>query len=337
MLLEAQLREAMLMALANTALVGSAATMLVGYVLCRVSATRIGTDFSLGRLESVELQRAVLVYKKVFERLQEIRSERGKAGPGWLARHSHRKRRMQEFARELRDLQAYAAHLRSTIKTLRCKPFRRFKWWLRMDSSRFALSCSLAICLTLIAGLGACTYGFKQLAPLDQQQALADEVGALVGLFAPQAPAERISDLSSNLPWLLAAIAAALYLYRRTQLRIEHARQFRELKKFALIDPDALMPEAAPEAAANDQPASEAGAKPAPGASSQNEKPWCTVLGLSASATLEEVKQAYRTRVRQNHPDLVHGMSPMLREIAEAQTKQLNAAYREALSSLEQV
>jgi curved DNA-binding protein CbpA len=65
-----------------------------------------------------------------------------------------------------------------------------------------------------------------------------------------------------------------------------------------------------------------------------DEASWFDVLGLSPSATIEEVKEAYRVRLKQNHPDRVHGMSPLFKTLAEAETKKLNVAYEEALAVL---
>jgi DnaJ-domain-containing protein 1 len=64
------------------------------------------------------------------------------------------------------------------------------------------------------------------------------------------------------------------------------------------------------------------------------EKYWFDVLGVSPSATLEDVKQAYKVLVKQNHPDRVHSMSAVFRELAEAETKKLNMAYAEAPTCL---
>jgi DnaJ like chaperone protein len=64
-----------------------------------------------------------------------------------------------------------------------------------------------------------------------------------------------------------------------------------------------------------------------------NEEDWIHILGVSASATIAEVKQAYKTLIKQNHPDRVQGMSQAFKKLAEIETKKINAAYRQALSA----
>ena len=48
---------------------------------------------------------------------------------------------------------------------------------------------------------------------------------------------------------------------------------------------------------------------------------------------MEEVRKAYKNLIKQNHPDRVHDMSPVFRDLAELETKKVNATYRQALSS----
>ncbi|MFP2925988.1 J domain-containing protein [Pyxidicoccus sp. 3LG] len=52
-----------------------------------------------------------------------------------------------------------------------------------------------------------------------------------------------------------------------------------------------------------------------------------TTLGLSPEATLEEARVARNALLQQYHPDKVAGLGPKLREVAEAETKKLNAAF----------
>lgn len=51
------------------------------------------------------------------------------------------------------------------------------------------------------------------------------------------------------------------------------------------------------------------------------------ILGLSPSASLAQVKQAYRKRMKECHPDLFAGMDQQAKDLAERWTKALNAAY----------
>jgi hypothetical protein len=51
------------------------------------------------------------------------------------------------------------------------------------------------------------------------------------------------------------------------------------------------------------------------------------ILGLSPSASLAEIKMAYRKRVRACHPDLFAGTDEAAKALAERWTKALNAAY----------
>jgi DnaJ-domain-containing protein 1 len=51
------------------------------------------------------------------------------------------------------------------------------------------------------------------------------------------------------------------------------------------------------------------------------------ILGVSPSATMVEIKMAYRKRIKECHPDLFAGMESPAKALAERWTKALNAAY----------
>lgn len=61
---------------------------------------------------------------------------------------------------------------------------------------------------------------------------------------------------------------------------------------------------------------------------------WHEVLGVSKGASLEEVQTAYRSLIRQYHPDKVATLGEELRELAERKSKAINKAYNDALAAV---
>lgn len=51
------------------------------------------------------------------------------------------------------------------------------------------------------------------------------------------------------------------------------------------------------------------------------------LLGLTPGASFEEARAARNALLQQYHPDKVAGLGPKLREVAEAETKRINAAF----------
>ena len=60
---------------------------------------------------------------------------------------------------------------------------------------------------------------------------------------------------------------------------------------------------------------------------SQQSSHYRTILGVSPSASREEIREAYRQRMREYHPDKVSHLGPDLRSLAESKAKQINEAY----------
>jgi DnaJ like chaperone protein len=55
------------------------------------------------------------------------------------------------------------------------------------------------------------------------------------------------------------------------------------------------------------------------------------VLGVQPSATKDEISAAYKRKISEYHPDKVTRMGKEIRELAEQRSKEINAAYEEAL------
>jgi len=54
---------------------------------------------------------------------------------------------------------------------------------------------------------------------------------------------------------------------------------------------------------------------------------WYLILGVREAATREEITAAYKKLISQYHPDKVAQMGTEIRALAEAKSKQINAAY----------
>jgi DnaJ-domain-containing protein 1 len=57
---------------------------------------------------------------------------------------------------------------------------------------------------------------------------------------------------------------------------------------------------------------------------------WWEILETSERATLEEVKAAYRAKVRKYHPDKVNDLATEFQELADRRMKEINQAYERA-------
>lgn len=61
---------------------------------------------------------------------------------------------------------------------------------------------------------------------------------------------------------------------------------------------------------------------------------WWTVLGVRETASREQIVAAYRDALRKTHPDKVAHLSDKLRQVAEQETRRINAAYEAAQQAL---
>lgn len=57
---------------------------------------------------------------------------------------------------------------------------------------------------------------------------------------------------------------------------------------------------------------------------------WYVVLGVSRNASIDEIQTAYKSLIRQYHPDKVASLGEELRTLAERKSKAINVAYKQA-------
>jgi DnaJ like chaperone protein len=81
-------------------------------------------------------------------------------------------------------------------------------------------------------------------------------------------------------------------------------------------------PGGGPGGASRDDPA-----RPVTGDTTVTLSNWYRILGVRENSTREEIVAAYKKMISQYHPDKVAQMGPDIRAVAEAKTKQINAAY----------
>lgn len=58
---------------------------------------------------------------------------------------------------------------------------------------------------------------------------------------------------------------------------------------------------------------------------------WSQVLQVDENASLEEIRQAYKTQISQYHPDKVAALGVELQLLADKKSKEISQAYRTAL------
>jgi hypothetical protein len=294
--------------------------LILGYIRQVLAGRRVRPEFALRKSEISELDRAVALYDQVCRRLETI--ERPTQEPPRLWRALFDRADDVPDAEERDDLQAHAQHLRGTIARLRRRPLQRLHAWVHAAAAQSALAGAIAaygvaLALAIAASL---TPG---------QAAWADELSARPALVWYPLDA-RLFYANAVAAGCAAAVAALFYLLRRARLRRDYALEVCAFEDLAYADPPG--PAAPPE----DQAAFDPSPQVEANENNANDT-WFAVLGLTSAATIDDVRDAYKTLIKQNHPDRVHGMAPAFRALAEAETKRINAAYRQALACLPQL
>jgi len=299
--------------------------LILGYARQALAARRVRPEFSLRKSETLELNRAVSLYENVSRRLKEVESRADPPGGFWRGLFDRRPTPSPADAEEFDDLQAHAQHLQATIVRLKRRPLRRLRSWIHIISARCALGRALA---AHVAALGLLIAAFR----MPGQPAWADELTAGASKAAVWYPLDERLFYANAAAAGFAAIAMALfYLLQRLRLRRDYELEFCAFRDLADSDPgQAVEQPQADQAGAEAPPHRDAGESGA-------DAGWHAVLGLSPESSLEQVKDAYKTLIKQNHPDRVHDMSPAFRVLAEAETKKITGAYRAALTAISSV
>jgi hypothetical protein len=291
--------------------------LLLGYARKALAVRHTRPEFSLRKSEALELDRAVRLYEDVRSRLKTLENKGDRSKSLWegLLRQDG----IERDDDEVDDLRAHAQLLRETIVRLKRRPLQRLRSWMHLISSKSALG----------RGLAAHVVGFALLLVIfrgPEQPAWADEVTTGARTVLAWYPFDaRLFYANAVATGFAAAAVPLFYLARWIGLRREYGYEFNTFKELARSDPGQLF---------DQLDIAEAGADAATGADTNEagaDEAWQDVLGLPSSATIEQVKEAFKRLVKQNHPDRLHDMSPALRTLAETETKRLNAAFRQAL------
>jgi hypothetical protein len=299
--------------------------LLLSYLRQSVLARRLRPDFTLRKSEASELNRALSVHEGVRRRLDEMHDGPELSNSLWWTALSRQSEALYQ-GEEFEDLEAHAQHLRAMISRLRRQPLLRLRSWIHGKSAQFALGHAVAVYIVSFVLLLLLAFHIAD------QPAWARELHARASDAFVWYPFDPRLFYANGIATGFTAIAMPiLYWVRRLDLGREHSVEFCLFQDLANLGPweSIYESEAAPdEHSSQEKDEDKAEAKDG----NLTDGDWIRILGVSESTTVEEVKEAYKVLIKQNHPDRVQGMSPAFRKLAETETKKINAAYREALS-----
>ena len=177
--------------------------------------------------------------------------------------------------------------MRETIARLRRRPLQRLRSWAHLISSKSALGRALA---AHVVGFVLLLIAFH----VPEQPAWADELTTGVRNVLTWYPIdERFFYANAVAAGFAAAAAPVFYLVRWAGLHREYGCEFCAFKELARSDP----------ATSHRSTASRPGRSGRLAAGGFEEisadLTWFAVLGLSSSATIEEVKEAYKRLIKQ--------------------------------------
>ena len=294
--------------------------LVLAYIRHSLTLRSVPAEFALRKSELAELSRAVVRHHKVCSRIQQVRESAPPHRHVWRALIGDRADLPDEKSAEYEDLRVHAEFLQTVIMRLRARPLQRLKTWIHKKSLHSALGWVLA------------TDGIAFLSVLTLSAHHSGQTGPTIARFSsPDFVTSWYSvdghTLYANAVSAGLAIAAAplFYLARRVKLRRQHGLELCLFKDLATIGRGLAFEQLHYDDAQESlEGADDLGAL----------DDWRSVLQVSQSATVEEIRTAYRRLIKQCHPDRVHGMSEEFRRLADAETKRLNFAYQQALVAM---
>ena len=304
--------------------------LLLSYLRQSVLTRRLRPDFTLRKSETGELNRALSLYGDVRARLEKIHDSPELSKSSWWSAVSPPSD-TPDSNDEFEDLKAHAQHLRAVISRLRNQPLLRLRSWVHSKAAQFALGHAVAVYAVSFVLLLLLTFHIAD------QPVWAEDLNSHASDVLVWYPFDPRLFYANAIATGFTMIAMPiLYWVRRFDLGRDHSVEFCLFKDVASLGPWETIYEK--EIASEESRAPEEDISPKKDADQPDDvilidDNWITILGVSEAATIEEVKDAYKALIKQNHPDRVQGMSAAFKDLAEAETKKINAAYREALNS----
>jgi hypothetical protein len=304
--------------------------LLLSYLRQSVLTRRLRPDFTLRKSETGELNRALSLYGDVRARLEKIHDSPELSKSSWWSAVSPPSD-TPDSNDEFEDLKAHAQHLRAMISRLRNQPLLRLRSWVHSKAAQFALGHAVAVYAVSFVLLLLLAFHIAD------QPVWAEDLNSHASDVLVWYPFDPRLFYANAIATGFTMIAMPiLYWVRRFDLGRDHSMEFCLFKDVASLGPWETIYEK--EIASEESGALEEDISPKKDADQPDDvilidDNWITILGVSEAATIEEVKDAYKALIKQNHPDRVQGMSAAFKDLAEAETKKINAAYREALNS----
>lgn len=293
--------------------------LTLAYTRKSAAVRRSQPEFALRKSEAAEWDRAAALHGRVLGRIDDIDARRPARKFVHRLLFGFQGELAAEDAAQFDDLKAHAAHLRAAVVRLNRQPLDRLRAWVHVLSVRFALGYAVAaylVGLTLLIATAELSERWLGM-PADSWVPLL--------LWCPLGPVVCANALSIAFALLAGPVA---YLLRRVALAREYRFEFRVLKDLAQSDPRRVERPEQSGAIRLDDGLEGLSIEP------EEHRDCFAILGLSPSASVEELRTAYKRLIKQYHPDRVHGMAPAFTKLAETQTRRLNAAYQQALISV---